>query len=59
MSENDFYLLPPLFGPQIEDLSMKIYQNFCEDFFYHPLVIEYLAKVYMDIFFEKNEQFSK
>ena len=29
VKENEFYLLGPIFGPKIEDLSIEINQNFC------------------------------
>ena len=35
---DDFYLQDPIFSPQIEDLSIKIYNtNFC-DFFCSPFI---------------------
>ena len=38
VNENEFYLLGPIFGPKIKDLSIEINQNFFQVFFAHHLV---------------------
>ena len=45
MSENDFYQQGPIFGPQIENLSMEIHKKLCE-FFWLTL---YLYQTQLDL----------
>ena len=57
MSENDFYLLGPIFIPQIENLSKENYKNFCEFFFARHLIVEIIENfdLFVNFFLNKKK----